>query len=1098
MLPTFRPPELDMAEAEASAGRYESALAHCYKVLQKIPGHVGAINIMAGIDIIHGRKDAGEQKLRAILEVEPDHPEALNNLGVLMEGKDRQQEAEILYKRSAAAKPDFPDPWLNLGVLFHNLRRREEAQEAYERALVMQPKNVKALGLLGLLYMDGKKFDKAIECFRRAIDLEPDDWFNIGNLINGYHQANKREGIPPLLERLLKLEFKGGSLYIAYNTSKAMCFWDETAAMLEEIKREIEADRAADIHLFSCIMMMLGEPAVSNDELFTIHKQVGKLIRKDVDKPYTEHPGAARPGKLRIGLISPDFRAHVVSYFIRGPVNFFDQDRFELYCYSNTVHEDEVTEDYKNTVTAFHDIRKLSDREAAELIHSHGVQVLVDIAGYTSDTRIGVLGYRPAPVQITYLGYPYSSGMSTIDYIIADPYLVGDKYARYTTEKPLSLPQSAYCFGDFLEQKIDQPRPLDRNGYVTFGCMINPIKMNRELIVAWAQILAAVPDSRLYLNHPYLDTEATRSRIRREFEARGVAGERILCEHKRHPSKVHLRWYNQFDIVLDTMPMTGGTSTMEAVWMGLPVVTKVGDGHQERISYSVLKNIGVDVDELIAFDVERYIAKAIALGKDPERIRYWHQTIPQALTRSILCDPILFARHFEYGLVEAWNRKFPEYAKPMPALVRAVEPVELALGGEAVVPQGLSNPVGYALREHRGWYDPEYRFAVERLARPPQVIDISRDFGAYALPIARRLGDRGKTLAITTPGQMFALIQEALHAQPSSLRLLKAPRLAITLDEGRDGTWGEVSFIRIGPGAGEAKGRLVEDWKKIFQESSPVVLCSIRDDEKFDLSNAMALEQEGYRVYRYVPLLQALLPLGESELDALSLNVVLCKPDRAAELAGEGLLLENTPQLTALPAPDAGLWQAFFQGLPYFASLGGMESWQPTKEWGDVYSVCLNLYAIARDEQKPLADRAAALKTAASSLDALVQTSPSFLRQLTAARVFAELGLREKAATLMVACANQLMEGAAIDLDEPFLAPLAEMEAQTPQEALGDWLVTGTLAAREIMRSHSFSFTASETLQMLQGFESNPWCSESLKARLRLAQALMQECSETR
>lgn len=1089
--------EIQKAEQLVLAGKLDQGRSICANILKRQPGNVGASHVMGAICVMEKRYAEGEKLLRRVLAAQPENIHALNNLGVLYYSAGDMPAAEAFYKKVVKLAPGHRDALSNLGGVCFRQRRLAEAEAFYRRALEADPDNLMVLGSLGVILADTGRLDEAVGCYRRALALKPQDPFNLSNLLRAEFLQGKVDEASRLARQLALLpETEQGTLPAysaapAYSVAKKLCLWDIAERLQPLVLRAAFDGSASQSDLSSCSLDLLSAQGLDNATLLDLHRALGRKIDESRGAlPFADHPKAmASTERLRIGYISPDFRAHVVSSFIRGPINFYDKNRFEVYCYSNTKKTDRVTEQYRHTVDGFVDITGMSDLEAAQRIRDDGIHILVDLAGYTTDSRIELMAYRPAPMQVTYLGYPYTSGMAEVDYIIADPYLAGPQYARYCTEKPLLLEQSAFCFGDFPEQKIDPVIPLERKGHLTFGTLINPYKVNPDTLRVWSRILEALPEARLVMNHPSLLLEESRRQILAEFARYGVSGERVDLIWQRHPEGSHLRYYNDLDIALDTFPMTGGTTSTEAAWMGVPMVTLVGDSHSERITYSILKNLPLATDDLIAFGEDEYVAKAIALARNPDRIRELHRTIPEALKDSVLHDPILFARHMEAAYVDGWNAKFPDHgvqeiARNKPVLYAPVAGVELAL------PDSLEDVHSYVLREQGEWYDAEYAFVLRAIKAGSTVFDVGAALGMYAVPLARRIGADGKLLAITTPGAMYSYLDLSKHHNRlDNLEIVQANGLDVTLDDCGSG-WDEVDFVRLSPETNDGKGGIAAKWRGLFAATSPLVLCAIRRGAEVDLSAAEVLTELGYGLYRLIPGLEALVPYrGPEDLDLFALNLIACKPQRAAALEQDGLLLADPQPLTEIPPIDATDWRDYLARFPYGAAIVESGIGESVDEWSDVYRVALNLFARFADARLDLNQRYACLETATSSMASLVATAPSFPRLMTLARVLTEAGKRNGAVNALNQLAGLLGGGGSIQLDEPFLAVSRHFEEVDPQGRLPDWIITSIYEQRERLRAFSSYFTGQESLALLAPMEAAGFLSRDMCHRLGLVRA---------
>jgi predicted O-linked N-acetylglucosamine transferase (SPINDLY family) len=364
--------------------------------------------------------------------------------------------------------------------------------------------------------------------------------------------------------------------------------------------------------------------------------------------PTLPHQNDRDPNRrIRVGLVSRDFHQHPVAYFLLPLLRHHDKDRLELICYSDTSSADAITSQIQTLVSDWHEISDQSHDNVAELIRSHRIDVLIDLAGHTGRNRLPVFARKPAPVQITWLGYPNTTGMSQMDYritdAIADPPGESD---RLHAEKLIRLPTCAWCY----EPPADAPAMATKQGAVRFASFNNFAKVSAATVKLWSRVLAAVPDSTLGLKSTGLDEPATQQEIRSRFAAHGTAPQRIQFLGFTRNFSQHLSAYNATDIALDPFPYNGTTTTCEAMWMGNPVVTLRGRSHVSCVGASLLNAAGFA--EWVADSEDGYveICRSLARNGGPGR-----EQIREKLRESALMDGRRFAREFEESIRTCWK-----------------------------------------------------------------------------------------------------------------------------------------------------------------------------------------------------------------------------------------------------------------------------------------------------------------------------------------------------------------------------------------------------------------------------------------------------------
>jgi predicted O-linked N-acetylglucosamine transferase (SPINDLY family) len=344
---------------------------------------------------------------------------------------------------------------------------------------------------------------------------------------------------------------------------------------------------------------------------------------------------------------------HSVNFFIEPVLIAHRRDQFEVFCYSNVSLQDQVTQRIKGYAIQWKDIAGMPDEEAEELIRKDKIDILVDLAGHTAHNRLPLFARKPAPVQVNWIGYPATTGLSTIDYKI------GDKYTdppgtteQFYSEKLMRLPESFLCYLPQQDSPDIEPLPLLKNGYITFGSFNNFAKVTSGVYTVWAKILNAVTGSRLIMKWQSFSDRATVQYVKNMFRQRGIDEERIILE-TWDPSPEYLHAYNKVDIGLDTFPFNGITTTCQALWMGVPVITLVGEAYASRGGVSLLSNVGIP--DLIAYSKEEYLELAVNLAHDPRKLGNLRQCLRDKMAHSPLLDREQFILHLEESYHQMWK-----------------------------------------------------------------------------------------------------------------------------------------------------------------------------------------------------------------------------------------------------------------------------------------------------------------------------------------------------------------------------------------------------------------------------------------------------------
>lgn len=607
--------------------RPEAALAALDRALALAPDHAGARSNRAGVvlDLARalsaaGRTDAALAALDEGLGRDPENAGLAEAKAVVLRGAGRRGEAEAFLRDATVRWPDAAWPQLYLGDLL--LERDPVAAEGHlRRAHALDPGAVGPLcGLVQALARaagadEGRKLDEAHALARQAAAIG---------------------GLTPNEAKVLRDAF-----------SRVCDF-----AGIEALGDFQTLGRAwAQAGLHTALFRHLPRVASHADrlELLDQHRICGAAMVAEAERQPIRRPTTRPVGdKVRLGLLSSDLRRHPVGYFAEPLFQHLDTQRFELFCYGfDTGPPDELQSQFM-AAAKFRRLGEATPRETAQVIADDDLDLLIDLGGSTALNRLEVMAYGAAPRQASWLGYPHSAGLSTIDGLICDPFNRPPD-AALLAEAAWVLPHSWIALGPatFSEaQAIDPELPETRNGVLTFGTANNPYKYTARALRTWASIVAAVPGSRFLFLRPEGASASFRANIAEAFEAEGVAADRIVFRAVRG---AHLAHYNEIDITLDTFPLTGGTTTVEALWMGAPVVTLRGEAFYERLSWSILANLGLE--ELAADDLAGYRDAALQLAGDPSRRAELSATLRARMTASPLGDAEGFARDF-YALVE--------------------------------------------------------------------------------------------------------------------------------------------------------------------------------------------------------------------------------------------------------------------------------------------------------------------------------------------------------------------------------------------------------------------------------------------------------------
>ena len=647
---------LGKAVQHHQAGRLQKAEQLYRKILSRSPSNPDALHYLGVLEHQQGRYEKAIEYLEKSLVSSPDNEKALNNLGITLRRLSRHREALSCFEQAAALNPDSPEVHNNLANAYRKLGEIDKALTSYQRAVSLNPGFAQAHNNLGNILRQLGRFDKALVSYKTAGDLKPDDagiHNNIGitlqlqgrlshALTSFKHALKIAPGYPEGQNNLGNLLMEKGMVEEA-----SVCY-----------KKAISIrPNFSEAHSNLLLSMNYSSKAGSH-EIFDAHKKwAAQHVAESHTVNWDQDCAADKKQRLRIGYVSPDFRRHPVSCFIEPILTKHNQDDFEIFCYANVVREDGVTARFKALPIIWRNIYPLGDQEAADLIIRDSIDILVDLAGHTQGNRILLFRRKPAPLQVTYLGYPNTTGLFEMDYRItdnlADPPGISDDFC---SEKIVRLDHGFLCYQPVKDAPEPSALPALSNGFVTFGSFNNLAKTTQKVIELWAKILLAVPNSRLIMKYKSLADNDTREEVLEIFKSAGIdnAYERIELLGFTPTLSEHLKMYNRIDLALDTFPYNGTTTTCEALWMGVPVITLAGENHSARVGVSILSQ--VNLFEAITGDREEYLKTAVDLAMDTNRLAKLRSGLRNIVSRSPLTDGALFLRSLEAAYQKMWER----------------------------------------------------------------------------------------------------------------------------------------------------------------------------------------------------------------------------------------------------------------------------------------------------------------------------------------------------------------------------------------------------------------------------------------------------------
>lgn len=707
----------NLGNALKDMGKLDEALAAYSKAIQISPGYADAFNNLANVLKDQGKTDQAIAAYRKAIQLKPALAEAHSNLGGVLADLGNNNEAIVACQRAIQLKPAYGQAWNNLGTALNNLARHDEAIAAYNRAVQFSPDDAMARANLGNALNDAGRLDEALAACSRAIQLKPayaDAYNHLGNALRGqgklseaaaafaralalhpgyvdaqsnlgsvlFEQGNLDEAIAAISKAIeMKPQFpeayanlgialiEQGKLDQAVAACNRAIQLKPTYAdaynnlgnalkdqgLLEEAlacyRRAMALDPDDPTFHSNLARMLHFQPGCDAQTVLQEHRRWNQRFAEPLKRFIKSHGNTPDPDRrLKVGYVSPDLRIHPVARFLLPLLGQRDREKFEVFCYAEVRDPDAMTGRLRGLSDQWRSTVGLSDEQVAESIRRDEIDILVDLAMHTANNRLLVFARKPAPVQVAWLAYCSTTGLDTMDYRLTDPYLdppgVGD--ACYS-EQSIRLADTFWCYEPGMATPEAGAPPAMSSGQVTFGCLNNFCKVSAMTLAAWCQLLGEVPNSRLLL---HARQGSHRQRVLDRMKQEGVDPSRVrFVGFVARPE--YFRLYQEIDIGLDPFPCAGGTTTCDALWMGVPVVTMSGPTAVARAGVTLLSNIAMT--ELIAYSEDVYVQLATRLAADLPRLADIRASLRQRMRQSPLMNAPRFARNVEAAYHQMWR-----------------------------------------------------------------------------------------------------------------------------------------------------------------------------------------------------------------------------------------------------------------------------------------------------------------------------------------------------------------------------------------------------------------------------------------------------------
>ena len=579
------------------------------------------------------------------IRLNPSFAAAHNNLGIVYHMQERYDDALKSYNTALLHQPDHAQSYCNIGELFQLKAQYADAEAAFLKAISLDPNLAIAHNNLGatLLFL-GRTVDAAA-CFENAVTINP-------NFAEAHSSLAGCLKVLSLVERAEESSRRAIALNPTYapaygNLGGVLSLRGRAEEAIDCHRKAVELD-PSDSEARSNLLLTLHYSSLRSSA--DIYEEAGRfsenLVEQKVIKAKGSKTSPDRP--IRVGYVSGDFRNHPVGFFFSGVIAEKNPGLISTYCYSNSANVDEVTDHIKSSVEGWRPIYHLKDEEAQRVIESDEIDILVDLSGHTGFNRLPLFSRRPAPIQLSWLGYHGTTGLLNMDYLMADRFVAPEGDQRYFSEKVWRFPVSYFCFTPPTYDISVDPAPAGRR--ITFGCFNNLAKVSDSTIAMWCRLLDRLPDSDLFMKTVGLGEPSLKQDVLSRFATFGIGAGRLILEGPMPSRSEGMAQYNRVDIALDPFPYGGATTTAEALWMGVPVITMHGERWSGRMSESILNAAGLP--DLVAEDEADYIERAVALASDRSALAALKSNLRKQVLASTLCDTRAFARSLEKAYMD--------------------------------------------------------------------------------------------------------------------------------------------------------------------------------------------------------------------------------------------------------------------------------------------------------------------------------------------------------------------------------------------------------------------------------------------------------------
>ena len=641
---------LNLGNALQAQGRLAAAVAQYQEALRLKPDYVEAYNNLGKALKEQGQLAEAVRQYQTALRLNPDFIDAHLDLGNALLDQGQLAAAVAQYQQAIRLKPDLAGAYTNLGNALREQGQLAEAVTQHQEALRLKPDYVEAYNNLGNALREQGQLTAAVVQYQQALRLKPDYADAYNNLGVALNEQGQLAAAVVQYQEVIRLKPDYAEAH--NNLGNALKDQGELNEAVACFRRTLELKPDYVGAHSNLVYTLTFCPGYDAQTLYEEHRQWNQRHAAPLVKSIQSHRNDRSPDRrLRIGYVSPDFRSHPVGRFLLPLLTAHDHGSFEIFCYASVRIPDTITDRCRAQADGWRHVLGLSDEQVAEAIRQNHIDILVDLTMHMADNRLLVFARKPAPVQVTYLAYCGTTGLNTIDYRLTDPYQdPPGRFDQFYSEQSIHLPKTLACYQPIGQTPCANRLPALKAGYVTFGSLNNFCKVTAATLAAWRKLLQEVPQSRLLLHS---QVGKHRDQVSSFFAEQDISPDRLMFVGKV-PMAEYFGIYERLDVALDPFPYGGGTTTCDALWMGVPVVSLAGQTAVGRGGVSILSNVGLP--ELVADDAKQYVDIAVELAQDLSRLSELRASLRDRMQASPLMDAPRFARNVEAAYREMWRR----------------------------------------------------------------------------------------------------------------------------------------------------------------------------------------------------------------------------------------------------------------------------------------------------------------------------------------------------------------------------------------------------------------------------------------------------------